>query len=225
MVALEIVLMTRVYALYNRPRWMRPFFTALVLIENVIVIVGLFVHYPWPGRHFLAIHVATKLPPSFSYFGFCTIVIQVVVLYLTLLKYLRGNWKTVPIVKLMFRDGTLSFTILTIFSLSMSVLTVIDNPYAVPGYSWLLVSISSVTCRLIINLQQLGPRENPDASTGIQFTTFLAEDYPSTSTRVLSPESSGSYHPTSTSHISQLTFDPANANTPQKRHSSSNPNP
>ncbi|KAJ2931489.1 hypothetical protein H1R20_g5628, partial [Candolleomyces eurysporus] len=135
MVALEIVLMTRVYALYNRPRWMRLFFTALVVIENVIVMVGLFVHYPWPGRYFLAIYVATKLPPSFSYFGFCTIVIQVVILYFTLLKYLTGNWKTVPIVKLMFRDGTLSFTILTIFSLSMSVLTVKDNPYAVPGYS------------------------------------------------------------------------------------------
>lgn len=83
---------------------------------------------------------------------FCTIVIQVVILYFTLLKYLRGNWKTVPIVKLMFRDGTLSFTILTsaspkhrlstafliscsVFSMSMSVLTVIDNPYAVPGYA------------------------------------------------------------------------------------------
>ena len=34
-------------------------------------------------------------------------------MWFTISKYSHASWKTVPILRLMFRDGTLAFTILT----------------------------------------------------------------------------------------------------------------
>lgn len=43
----------------------------------------------------------------------CTLIIQVTIMWLTISKYSHSSWKTVPVLRLMFRDGTLAFTILT----------------------------------------------------------------------------------------------------------------
>ncbi|KAF5316936.1 hypothetical protein D9611_003835 [Ephemerocybe angulata] len=133
MSSLELILMTRVYALYNKSRRVWWLFFTLYISENAIVVIGLFVHYP--GSDFQAIEVVRHLPASFSYFGFCTLLVQLIIIILTLLRYLSGSWKTVPIVRLMLRDGTLSFSALTVVVLIMSIFTIQRRPFAVVGFS------------------------------------------------------------------------------------------
>lgn len=176
MSSLELILMTRVYALYNKSRRVWWLFFTLYISENAIVVIGLFVHYP--GSDFQAIEVVRHLPASFSYFGFCTLLVQLIIIILTLLRYLSGSWKTVPIVRLMLRDGTLSFSALTVVVLIMSIFTIQRRPFAVVGFSWLLTVMSSVTCRLIINMLKL-PMDTtyPEGSTGIQFSTIFTSQH------------------------------------------------
>ncbi|KAG2015467.1 hypothetical protein CC2G_008737 [Coprinopsis cinerea AmutBmut pab1-1] len=177
MSALEVVLMIRVYALYNRPRWMATLFVLLLLLENGIVLVGIIAHLPKDSFH--PMDLVENLPPSFSYFGFTTMAVQGVIMYLTVRRYMQGPWKTIPLVKLIFRDGTLAFTVLSISSLVMAIYTLCGLPYAVAGYPWLLVAISAVTCRMIINMQRLPLQQEHtiNGSTGIQFTTFFSTVY------------------------------------------------
>ncbi|TEB38202.1 hypothetical protein FA13DRAFT_1657125 [Coprinellus micaceus] len=176
MCSLEIILMARVYALYGKPIWMKFLFFSLVLAENIVVLIGILL--TWPENFGLG-DVVDRLPASFTYFGICTLVIQVVIMWLTISKYSHASWKTVPILRLMFRDGTLAFTILTGLVVVMSVLTIRHKPYAVAGNSWLLAAISGVTCRLIINMLKLVPstrNRSNSASAGIQFTTIIASE-------------------------------------------------
>ncbi|TFK25679.1 hypothetical protein FA15DRAFT_668190 [Coprinopsis marcescibilis] len=176
MSALEMVLMVRVYALYNRQRWVAAVFIGLLLLENVVVLVGILVNLP--GEGFNPTDLTTRLPSSFLYFGFGTMIVQVVILYFTLRKYFTGTWKTIPLVKLIFRDGTLAFAVLAILSLSLSVHAAKGDPLGVSSYAWLLVVISSVTCRLIINMQKLPLDEGHSSEdTSIEFTTFFSTVY------------------------------------------------
>ncbi|EFI28109.1 hypothetical protein CC1G_14136 [Coprinopsis cinerea okayama7 len=172
MSALEVVLMIR-----GKPRWMATLFVLLLLLENGIVLVGIIAHLPKDSFH--PMDLVENLPPSFSYFGFTTMAVQGVIMYLTVRRYMQGPWKTIPLVKLIFRDGTLAFTVLSISSLVMAIYTLCGLPYAVAGYPWLLVAISAVTCRMIINMQRLPLQQEHtiNGSTGIQFTTFFSTVY------------------------------------------------
>ncbi|KAF8200756.1 hypothetical protein BJ912DRAFT_947073 [Pholiota molesta] len=173
--ALEIVLMARVYALYNQPKWLATLLIAFLIIEIVVATLGLSLNLP--SHDFDPYLLLSHLPASFAYFGLCSISIQCVVLALTLVKYRRSSLRTVPLVRLMIRDGTLAFVMSTIFSLTVVIYTLCNMSFAVTGYAWLLSAVSCTTCRLIINMQTVSTmNEVPGTSTTIIFTTIFSDE-------------------------------------------------
>ncbi|KAH6910373.1 hypothetical protein BKA70DRAFT_1272900 [Coprinopsis sp. MPI-PUGE-AT-0042] len=177
--ALELLLMMRVYALWNRPRWMAIMFAIMFTLENILVIIGIVAHLPDPDT-FVVLNILLKLPHSFVYFGLSNMVVQVVIMVLTIHKYRKEQWKTIPIAKLVLRDGTVAFCTISTVGCLMSFYAVFDIYFATAPFPWLLVAISAVTTRLITNMQRLpqnGVFERGQAvSTAIQFTTVLSND-------------------------------------------------
>ncbi|KJA14134.1 hypothetical protein HYPSUDRAFT_49427 [Hypholoma sublateritium FD-334 SS-4] len=172
--ALEIVLMARVYALYNQPRWLAILLLVFLIVEIAVAIVGLSLNLP--GHHFTPSLLISFLPRSFAYFGLCSVSIQCIVLVLTMRKYAKSSLQAIPLVQLMVRDGTLAFVMLAIFSLTVVVYTLCNISYAVTGYAWLLSATSCATCRLIINMQTHSTSlEPPGTSTTLIFTTIFTD--------------------------------------------------
>jgi len=172
--ALEIVLMARVYALYNKQQWLGILLISILILESIVAIVGLLLNLP--GDEFILAMVVTHLPVSFAYFGITSVVVQCVILILTLTKYARSSLSAVPLVRLMMRDGTFAFIMSTIFGLTLVVYTLCNITYAVTGYAWLLSAVSCATCRLIINMQRVPmSHDSEDTSTRIVFTSIFTD--------------------------------------------------
>ncbi|KAF8973206.1 hypothetical protein BDZ97DRAFT_1780116 [Flammula alnicola] len=172
--ALEVVLMTRVYALYNQPRRLGILLVTFLIADIVIATIGLLLNLP--GHDFVPTMIVTHLPASFAYFGISSVTLQCIVLIFTFVKYGRSSLKTVPLVRLMMRDGTLAFVMLTIFSMTVVVYTLCDVVFAVTAYAWLLSAVSCTTCRLIVNMQRVSTlHDAPHTSTTIIFTTIFTD--------------------------------------------------
>ncbi|KDR75831.1 hypothetical protein GALMADRAFT_248554 [Galerina marginata CBS 339.88] len=172
--ALDLVLMARVYALYNQQRWIGALLVFCLASEVIITVIGLLLNLP--GEFFEPSMLVTHLPASFAYLGIASVASQFIILIFTLRKYVRSPLSTVPLVRLMTRDGTFAFLMLTIFGTCVAVYTVCNIVYAVTGYAWLLSAVSCATCRLIINMQRIPTsHETRDTSTTIQFTTIFTD--------------------------------------------------
>ncbi|KAF9012389.1 hypothetical protein BDQ17DRAFT_1232420 [Cyathus striatus] len=168
---LEIVLMARVYAMYNQERWVGVVFILLVILENMVTVTGLVLTLP--HHDFRREDILSRLPSSFAYFGISAIIVQSVILILTVTKCAQNHWKQIPLLRLMFRDGTMAFVALSLFCIVMVIYTLIDLSFSVTGYAWLLTAISCVGSRIIINLQRLPPSVNTDDR--IQFTSVFTD--------------------------------------------------
>ena len=114
---------------------MATLFTVLFVMENILIIIGIVAHLPDPAT-FKPIFLLKYLPKSFAYFGlvlfrfpsFITrsdppleprlsnMVVQLIIMILTIHKYRKERWRTIPIAKLVLRDGTAAF--FTISSMS-----------------------------------------------------------------------------------------------------------
>ena len=176
MSAVEVVLMARVYALYNKNKWIRLAFFVLIVAEIATVVAGIIVNVP--GEDFGLYEFLVFNPRSYTYFGICAMVSQLTIIGLTLAKYkaaIRGGWQKVPIMMLMVRDGTVAFFILLVITTITVVGTNKQNQFAPIGGSWFLSIVACAGCRLIINMQNLPTRSElltanrPQAT--IQLTT------------------------------------------------------
>ncbi|KAF9529378.1 hypothetical protein CPB83DRAFT_263260 [Crepidotus variabilis] len=180
MCSLEVVLMARVYALYGQSKRIFLVLFSLLALEFVVAIMGLAVTLP--GHTFTSVNVITRLPTSFAYFGFTALVVQASILVLTIGKYVKGSMYTVPLVRLMARDGTLTFFAVTLFELFVAVYSLYRVEYAVTAYAWLLTIVSASACRLIVNMLRLSTAnfESEDAvseqrTTNLRITTVLTD--------------------------------------------------
>ncbi|KAF9566712.1 hypothetical protein CPC08DRAFT_682004 [Agrocybe pediades] len=172
--SLELVLMARVYALYNQPRWLASLLLGIFVCEIGLAILGLFLTIP--RSHFVPSMIITRLPASFAYYGIASVVVQAILLAFTVRKYAQSSLSAIPLVKVMMRDGTFAFCMLTIFATAVVIHTLRHYPYAATGYAWLLTCVSSVTCRIIVNMQRIHiDPDGVDASTAIVFTTVFTD--------------------------------------------------
>ncbi|TFK44270.1 hypothetical protein BDQ12DRAFT_672680 [Crucibulum laeve] len=186
--AVELVLMARVYALYNKNIWIGIGFGVLLCGEVVTMIVGVILNIPGDG--FQVDTLLLRSPDSFTYVGISAAVSQITILILTLIKYraaVRGGWSRLPILQLMVRDGTVAFFVLFIVTTMTAVTTIMDSEYTPIGNSWFLSIVASAGCRLIINMHRL-PQQSaePESETNsfpttVQLTTLYPdlEMYPS----------------------------------------------
>jgi len=156
MTGVEFVMMTRVYALYhNSPRvgWA---FLCLWLGETIAVIAGLFITLP--GVHFEPQLFLSKVPHSFAYLAISALVSQAVILGLTLLRFFQGQWSGTSLGKLLIRDGSIVYFVFFVTTMAAAVYSIKGLSFGMTEYAWYLSSISTVGCRLILNMQRLPSR-------------------------------------------------------------------
>ncbi|KAJ4483350.1 hypothetical protein J3R30DRAFT_3447789 [Lentinula aciculospora] len=179
MAGAEIVMMVRVYALYNRRKWVRYGFIALMLAEVLTAFLGIVLTFP--PTSFDPQLIITTTPGSFEYFSISTLVSQTIVLVLSIARYRymykKGHWEGTRIIKLMLRDGTLAFLVFFMLSLLMAVYHILQQPFAPSEYVWSISIISVTECRLILNLQKLPFTESDTLTEFPEFTTVLTNDH------------------------------------------------
>ncbi|KAJ7462382.1 hypothetical protein B0H11DRAFT_111075 [Mycena galericulata] len=153
MTGVEFVMIARVYALYHNSRWVGWGFGCLLLGESIVVIIGTVVTLP--GVHFEPQMLVTNVPHSFAYLGISALVSQAIILVLTLLKYLRGQWIGTSLGILLIRDGSVAYFVFFATTLSAVVYSICGVSFGMTEYAWYMSIISSVGCRLILNMQRL----------------------------------------------------------------------
>ncbi|TFK71285.1 hypothetical protein BDN72DRAFT_469940 [Pluteus cervinus] len=171
--AIEIVLMARVYALYNQNLQIVYLFLVLLLGKTVATAVGIWLN--WPSDGFKELIWLDVTPDSFAYFGFASVFSQLTILVLTFGKYssIKGMNSPPPIIGLMMRDGTLAFIPIFLLCLGTSISAMLSCPYAPVGDYWLLTIVSSAGCRVILNMQLLPETTGTTRLTaGVQLTTI-----------------------------------------------------
>ncbi|KAF9449177.1 hypothetical protein P691DRAFT_576176 [Macrolepiota fuliginosa MF-IS2] len=153
MLSVELVLMTRVYALYKHSSSIVYIFGGLLVCEITSAVVGVVLNYPKTNLD--SDVVLQSGPHSFIYFGITAIISQVVVLLLTILKYktAKSELRKSPIATLVVRDGTIAFTVI-LFVTAWTLLSAITDLCPPISDSWFLAVVSCAGCRLVINLLQ-----------------------------------------------------------------------
>ncbi|KAK7472800.1 hypothetical protein VKT23_000908 [Stygiomarasmius scandens] len=149
----EIVMMARVYALYDRDK--RTGLVCLVLLFAELLGTTLGIVLNFPPRPFDINTVITETPRSFIYFGIPACVSEFIVLTLSIRKYIRGRWIKSRIITLMMRDGTVAFGVLFMILVLIMVYHMLSLPFSTTAYAWMVTFVAVTECRLILNMQQL----------------------------------------------------------------------
>ncbi|KAF8161221.1 hypothetical protein B0H34DRAFT_371312 [Crassisporium funariophilum] len=179
--AVDLILMIRVYAFYNRKRWIGVLMIVLLFFRVGLSCASAAMTVPTQGFNDACLN---DIVPSVVMYCFIVgeFMMQSIILGLTFFKQFiafRAGWARTPLVALLCRDGATTFTII------MSVL-IGTMVYARFGYlhesahivfpSFVSV-MSCVGCRLIISMQKLVRPEEPQSSfdpdDSHEFTTII----------------------------------------------------
>ncbi|KIK07564.1 hypothetical protein K443DRAFT_128963 [Laccaria amethystina LaAM-08-1] len=169
----ELILLVRVHALYNRSRksgvlLALVFITgfALEVTSDIRVIKSVI-----DGQH----KICTPPPyerVALALFAAGVGLVQSTLLLMTVSKVILGRklgWARTPLVSLMLRDGVLVFALLVgehydhLFFLARSMGVLIWNAI----FSWYVSLLSIVGCRVIMNMRRLGPPMTHQRSSGM----------------------------------------------------------
>ncbi|KAK7053328.1 hypothetical protein VNI00_003954 [Paramarasmius palmivorus] len=77
MTGAEIVMMARVYALYNKNKWVAYGFITLLLVELTATVCGIAVTFP-KADTFISDDLVKHTPRSMAYFGYALLRVQVI---------------------------------------------------------------------------------------------------------------------------------------------------
>ncbi|KAJ7772590.1 hypothetical protein DFH07DRAFT_767908 [Mycena maculata] len=163
--ALDIILMIRVYALYNRRTSITASLIFLFVSKLVSTVMGAYLGFG-TQRFDSNCLVTTGSQPALYLIAGGELVFQLVILAFTLSGHLsatRGGWGN-PLVSLLSRDGSISFTATTVAivgAIAFAVKPANRNHILFPS----MVCITSTAgCRLIMNMQHLAkPPAEPDS--------------------------------------------------------------
>ncbi|KAF9565538.1 hypothetical protein CPC08DRAFT_658948 [Agrocybe pediades] len=183
--ALDLILMARVYAFYNRKRWI-----AILIMFLLFVRVGLSsasAVATLPDQTFDNSCLNDYIPTMVMYFFIVgEFLLQGTILALTMAKHImavRAGWARTPLVSLLCRDGATTFTIIV----GVLIGTIIyarcefthDSAHAV--FPTFVAVLSCLGCRLIVNMMKLVVDSTSTAVAGTQnrspeileFTTII----------------------------------------------------
>ncbi|KAF8876726.1 hypothetical protein BD779DRAFT_1677626 [Infundibulicybe gibba] len=161
MTGIEIIMMIRVFALFNRSSRIRKLLISVFSVSFILEMIGTImiictVHFPSEEYH-----RSDASPMSLAFFGAGIGISQSVIAVMTSGKYiaaLQHGWARTPLVSLMIRDGGLVFTLLAMF-LSIIVFYEVSGELSPAlwhaAYAWYIALISTAGCRLIINMRSL----------------------------------------------------------------------
>jgi len=164
MTSMHLILMLRVFALYNRKRCIGVVLLSLLAGENITQVVSMV--YTIPIITYNPTCHIQRIPRFAATHGFATISTQSIVLGLTIFKHvvaLRAGWGRTPLVSLMIRDGALAFIVISAVQLSatMFIMFGIDT-LSIHFVWWLLPILCASGCRLIVNMQRLATPQRPE---------------------------------------------------------------
>jgi len=175
LLSLEILLMVRVFALYDRKQWIAVFLGAVLGLKTtaLIILSALTLGMITFGNACLV----KRAPRTVVYISFLDILIQTLFWAATLYKYLRtrweSGWQTIPLLTLVTRDSAFTFALLLVLYVMSMVDAINGAAFHHMGFPICVAITSLSSCRLIMNMRtftfiQPGP-EDDDA----QLTTLI----------------------------------------------------
>ncbi|KAJ3514513.1 hypothetical protein NLJ89_g2342 [Agrocybe chaxingu] len=175
----DLVLMMRVYALYQHSQNIGVCLLFLHTVEGIVVsLVG---WHTLEHIQFNAACDAISIPPDVIAFATVVIVSQCVVWALTCYKRNVGHGQSVPVVDVVIRDGRLAWFVVCVI-IAATVLPSFCRQVARPHllFSWPITLLSVGTCRLVLNIQKVpgiqpvppACRRPPDSSVASSGATF-----------------------------------------------------
>ncbi|KDR75759.1 hypothetical protein GALMADRAFT_226406 [Galerina marginata CBS 339.88] len=157
--AVDIILMIRVYAFYNRRRW-----TGFLMIFLLFFRVGLSsasAIMTVPDQKFNYECLNENVPSVVMYFFIVgEFLLQSVILGLTFVRHfvaVRAGWARTPLVSLLCRDGATAFTIIIAVLIGTVVYARFEYMHDSAHFVFptFVAMLSCVGCRLIISMQKL----------------------------------------------------------------------
>ncbi|KAF9498135.1 hypothetical protein BDN71DRAFT_442005 [Pleurotus eryngii] len=199
MMGVQVLLVLRVIALYNRVRWLRTFLSALFLGEVVLMTVffGISLSSMDYGVHC----VITGFPITATGFLIPPILYESLLFVLTMVKFyqaLRDGWGRQPVISRFMSHGIWAFgapfVILTVNTLCMALL---KGAIASVAYSWIIAIPPFAGARLILSMSHLFSRQPSMRRTTshdqvLLDTTIMQMTYPSHTATVAGYGSSSS---------------------------------
>ncbi|KAH7924348.1 hypothetical protein BV22DRAFT_1035246 [Leucogyrophana mollusca] len=177
--AVELILMTRVYALYNKSRRIALLLFALAMCEIMTLAINSVHTIPNLQASNVEICILAKPPPEIVYYSLTVLLTQSTLLVLTILKHVfvrRMGLGRTPIVSQLTRDGTVVYGIMFVLLLMTAVFCKSDQQITIVMFFWSMSVSSTCGCRLIINMQRLSKYEDARSDTAAQFTSDIELD-------------------------------------------------
>ncbi|KAF7315219.1 hypothetical protein MIND_00036300 [Mycena indigotica] len=183
-VAVDYVLILRVYALYHNNPLIRKIVLVAFATEVVLMVTGLVLSLPTIQFDELCVvsHASTIL---LLYVG-ATLLFQTFLFSLTLIKFVRAirdGWGDTPLVVLVMRDGSWAFVLLFAVVVGTASLYEVKNHYfAAVLFCWLLSVFSFCGYRVLLNLDRLSAaprmptRQTTTNQAPFEFTTQLVSE-------------------------------------------------
>ncbi|TCD61109.1 hypothetical protein EIP91_009027 [Steccherinum ochraceum] len=149
----DVVLITRVYALYNRNLTLTGILVALFCVE--ISSLSYILSQVAPNLTFNDDCFVIRSPKIFVYYWITSLVFETLLFLLTLYKFfqaVRTGWGRRPVMQQFVGDGTWAYTLIFIAMLINSLFyKLVHSPLAGICFTWLLTVLSFAGSRLILN--------------------------------------------------------------------------
>ncbi|KAF8200990.1 hypothetical protein BJ912DRAFT_947749 [Pholiota molesta] len=159
--AVDMILMIRVYAFYNRRRWIGIFLATLLICKFIFSSAGAILTIP-DQRYNASCLQVNNSDPSLGMYCFIMgeLLIQSIVAVLTLYQHfvaVRGGWARTPLVSLLFRGGASAYTIIVAILIGILMYANLGHLHesAHVVFPAIVSILSCVGCRLIISMQKL----------------------------------------------------------------------
>jgi len=162
---LDVILMIRVYALYNRPTYLAVIF--LCLLTCRFFVPSVMSYRGRPSQRFTPTCLVISAGSKATLYVFVggELFVQLVVVALTFSRHIwatRGGWGN-PLFSLLSRDGSMVFFGVAVGMIAVIAVCLDPVDFSHVVFPGLMIIMSSAGCRLIINMQKMAdPVSDPD---------------------------------------------------------------
>ncbi|KAJ7115397.1 hypothetical protein C8R44DRAFT_984099 [Mycena epipterygia] len=166
MVAVDYILILRVFALYNNSRAIKVIISILFLLDLLTMVISMGFSLSVLGFDDSHLCVVTHFPMYSIVYSASAIMFQTCLFLLTLFRFIgavRTGWGSMPIISLVVRDGMWAyFLAVAIYDLSM---LAFKNPsFGGIFHGWMLTGFSFSGYRMLLNLGTSSERDRTKRS-------------------------------------------------------------
>ncbi|EKM60668.1 uncharacterized protein PHACADRAFT_203825 [Phanerochaete carnosa HHB-10118-sp] len=179
-VVVEMILIIRVYAMYNRSKIIASIIVLGFAAEVALMVTTLALVIP--KQTFTPDCLVASSPGIYMAYWLSSLFFETFLFVLTLYKFFQGiklEYRQHSILFLFVRDGTWAYAI--IFSamlLNTLMYQLVTTPLAGMGYFWALSVMSFAGSHVLLNIRRLGIRMNKDSSSIHELSSFPAGAVP-----------------------------------------------